>query len=241
MNDIAALTSAPQQRRRFGPGRSPLNRAQQNRGRRVHNLWYHYSPRLKRDVILRSDVEFAHFCYVEADSTVLRYELEPDPVTVVVGNETLRTQFDAFVEFRSAPPELREIKISELSLSEAECRQKTAQEAAAAKAGFRYVRLTKADLEPHAQLIRNWRCALSFQTACRDAFLTPFEDELLVAMQAKRQCTLEELLLGTNPDLKPKYLAALFGSMQDNKVQSDIAANPLCAATQLWIAEVGHV
>jgi hypothetical protein len=227
-------------KKRFGPGRSLLRKVAQTRGHRLNNLWYHYSPRLKRDVILRSDVEFAHFCYVEADPTVLRYELEPDPVTVAVGNETLRTQFDAFVEFRAAPPELREIKTSELSLSNAEHRQKTAQEAAAVQAGFRYVRLTKADLEPHAQLIRNWRCALSFQAACRSSFLTPMEDELLALMQEKRRCSLEELLLGTNPGLRSKYLAALFGSLQSAKVQSDIASKPLCAATQLWTAEAGH-
>jgi len=233
-------STAPQKRRRFGPGRSKLRSAIKARGRRIHNLWYLYSPRLKRDVVLRSDAEFAHFCFVEADPTVLRYELEPPPVTVVVGDEAMRTQFDAFVEFRGAPPELREIKTSEDSLSGNEERQRVAQQIAAAKAGFRYVRITKADLAAHAQLIRNWRCAIAFQAACREDLLTPFEDKLLTSAGTLRNCSLEELLQDTEPGLRSKYLAALFSLIQNAKLHSDIAAMPLSGATRLWTPEVGH-
>lgn len=233
-------SGAPHKTRRFGPGRSMLRTAIKARGRRIHNLWYQYSPRLKRDVILKSDVEFSHFCFLEADSSVLKYELEPAPFKVVVGNEVMHTRFDALVEFRSAPPELREIKIAESALSEAEERQRVAQEAAAAKAGVRYVRITKRDLAPHAQLINNWRCALAFQASCRDALLTPFEDELLARLHLKGNCSLEDLPQATNPALRAKYLAALFSLVQNAKISADLAAKPLCAATRIWLPEVRH-
>lgn len=232
---------APQHRRRFGPGRSFLRQAVRERGRRAHNLWYHYSPRLQRDVILKSDVEFAHFCWVEADPQVSRYQLEPPAVTVVVGTEAVRTRFDAFVEFRAAPPELREIKVAEESLSESEVKQKAAQVQAATDAGFRYVRITKQDLAPHALLIRNWRCALAHQAACRGLLLAPFEEEILAAARLSKNSSLEELLRKTNPDLRGRFLAALFGLLQTARVHSDISTKPLCAATRLWLPEVGHV
>jgi hypothetical protein len=101
----------------FGPGRSRLRQAQGARRHGLFNLWYHYSSRLQRDVVLKSDVEFAHFCWLEGDPSILRYELEPDPVIVAMGTESRRTQFDALVEFRAGRPQLREIKTDESNLS----------------------------------------------------------------------------------------------------------------------------
>lgn len=104
-------------KRVFGPGRNRLLRTQKARGHSLFNIWYHYSGRLRRDVILKSDVEFDHFCWLEGDSRVLRYELEPDPVIVDVQGEPARTQFDARVYLRDARPQLREVKDSEAHLT----------------------------------------------------------------------------------------------------------------------------
>src|ERR1700733_6337359 len=94
-------------KKRFGPGRSRLRQAQGGRRHQLFNLWYHYSSRLRCDVILKSDVEFAHFCWLEGGPSVLRYELEPAPVIVALGMESRRTQFDTLVEFRAERPQLR--------------------------------------------------------------------------------------------------------------------------------------
>lgn len=74
---MKALNASVAKRNRFGPGRSRLRKIAGERGRQSFNIWYHYSPRLRRDVVLRSDVEFEHFCFVEGDEAVSRYELEP--------------------------------------------------------------------------------------------------------------------------------------------------------------------
>src|SRR3569832_530236 len=105
-----ATTSARPTRRSFGPGRSRLRQAQGGRRHQLFNIWYHYSSRLQRDVVFCCDVEFAHFCWLEGSENISRYELEPDPVVVVVDDQPQRTQFDALVEFRDRPPQLREIK-----------------------------------------------------------------------------------------------------------------------------------
>ena len=111
----------PDSRKRgFGPGRSRLRQAQGGRRHGLFNLWYHYSPRLECDVVLRSDVEFDHFCWLEGEPNVLRYELEPPPIMVAIGEESRSTQFDTLVEFRRGRPQLREIKTDEVDLSERE-------------------------------------------------------------------------------------------------------------------------
>jgi hypothetical protein len=231
--------SAPR-KRRFGPGRSRLRQAEGARGHRLFNLWYQYSSRLRRDVVLKSDVEFAHFCWVEGDPNVRRYELEPAPAIVAVGTESQRTQFDALVELRRGPPQLREIKTSETGLTPRELAQREAQEQAAVAAGFEYVRITQADLAKHRQLIRNWRCALAYLAACRELVLETHCAELLEIAGRTRQCALEPMLQHTNPDLRPVYLAALFRCLQEARLSSDLDVNPLCAASLLWVPGGSH-
>lgn len=222
---------------RFGPGRSRLRQAQGARGGKLFNLWYHYSPRLRCDVVLKSDVEFRHFCWVEGDPAVSRYELEPEPVIITVGAQPQRTQFDALVELRSGRPQLREIKTSETSLSVRELHQREAQERAAVAAGFDYVRITQEDLDQHRQLICNWRCALAYQAACRDLVIEPHCSELIEIVTRARRVSLDEVLKYTNPDLRPVYLAALFRCLQEARLASDLDTKPLCAASLIWVSE----
>ena len=227
-------------KRGFGPGRSRLRQAQGARRHGLFNLWYHYSSRLRRDVVLKSDVEFDHFCWLEGEPNVLRYELEPAPVMVAIGEESRRTQFDAFVEFRRGRPQLREIKTDEANLSTREIVQREAQERAATTAGFEYMRITREDLAKHVQLIRNWRCALAYLAACRELVLEPHCAQLLDILQVQGRSTFELALRQTDPALRPIYLAALFRCLQEARLGSDLDAKPLSAASQVWPVEVGH-
>lgn len=233
-------SSAPQQKRKFGPGRSALRKAVQDRGKRIHNLWYHYSPRLKQDVILRCDAAFLHFCLLEADPTVVCYELDPNPIAVVLANRSLEVNFDARVEFRNAQPELRIVGPADAALDEAGRQKRAAEEAAAARSGFKFATVTAELLNAHALLIRNWRCALAYQAACRDAMLAAYTQELVEVARIRRRCSIGELLQETNPELRAEYLAALFSAIQNAELGSDIAEKPLCLNTEIWIAGVAH-
>ena len=221
----------------FGPGRSRLRQAQGERRHGLFNLWYHYSSRLQRDVVLKSDVEFAHFCWLEGDPRVLRYELEPAPVIVATGIESRQTQFDALVEFRADRPQLREITSDESNLSPREIARREAQGLAAIAAGFDYVYITRATLAKHDQLIRNWRCAIAYQAACRELVLEPQCAELAEVLRVRRHSALEDALRQTDPAARPVYLAALFRCLQDALLASDLDLNPLCATTQVWVPE----
>jgi hypothetical protein len=221
----------------FGPGRSQLRKAQSARQHGLFNLWYHYSPRLQRDVVLKSDVAFAHFCWLEGDPSVLRYELDPDPVIVASGTDSRRTQFDALVEFRTGRPQLREIRSDESKASPREVVQCEAQESAASAAGFDYLPITRAALAPHDQLIRNWRCALAFQAACRELILDPYCAEIFSILKVRRRSTIENALRQTDPVTRPIHLAALFRSLQEGVLASDLDSQPLCATTQVWVPE----
>lgn len=224
-------------RRRFGPQRSDLLDKQAARGHRHFNIWYHYSARLQRDLIFSSDAEFDHFCWLEGAPQVLTYELQPPPVTVAVGADVHRTQFDARVEFRNQPAELREVKESEEELSVREEHQREAQTIAAERAGFVYRRITRVDLDAQRQLIHNWRRALAFLAAARHLVLSPFRDELMRSFRSQPRMKVQDLLRGTDPALQSIYLAACFSALQAHLLTSDLDRAPLCMATWLTCEE----
>ena len=231
----------PDSRKRgFGPGRSRLRQAQGARRHGLFNLWYHYSSRLRRDVVLRSDMEFAHFCWLEGEPNVLRYELEPAPFMTAMADESRQTQFDALVEFRRGRPQLRGIKTDDANLSARETVRREALERAAATAGFDYMHVTQEDLASHGQLIRNWRCALAYLAACRELVLEPHCAELMNILEVQRRSNVEVALRKTDPTMRPIYLAALFRCLQEARLASDLDSKPLCAASQVWVVEVEH-
>lgn len=216
-------------RRRFGPGRNALLKAQGARGKRPNNLWLHYSPRNRKNVILRSDVEFDHFCYVEGDEEVAHYVLEPEPIIVVMEGEPCRTQFDARVELRSRKVQMREVKDSDADLDARELSQRDKQRAIATAAGFEYVRITRESLAAHRVLIDNWRCAISFLAACRSLVLEPRMSALVGRVRAAGQpLTLEQLLVDMDRSEHPVHIAALLQALQTGQLRSDLAVRPFC-------------
>jgi hypothetical protein len=219
----------------FGGRKALVQHASRQRGRGVFNIWYHYSPKLERDVVLRSDVELAHFYWLEGDPAIKAYELEPAPSLVAIGDQPQRTQFDALVHFYEGRPQLREVKTDDTQLDVREQHQREAQEKHAHAAGFDYLRVTRTTLETHQQLIQNWSRALPFIAACRAILLDAYLQEVAATLRRSPQTTIAGVLLGTNPDLRPIYLAAIFRSLQQGWLSSDLADQPLCAQTQLWL------
>jgi hypothetical protein len=191
-------------------------------------------------VILKSDVEFDHFLWLEADPSVQTYELEPEPLVLAVKDDVVRTRFDALVHLHDARPQLREVKVTEDRLDLREQRQREAQAIAAQAAGFDYVRITREDLARHRQLIANWSCALAFIAACRHLGLDAFSQELDTLIPANRRMTLEQVLQGTDPALRSIYLAALFRSIRDRRLLSNLDAAPLCEQSLIWLPDRAH-
>jgi len=232
---LAKSSSDSKGKKRFGPGSFVLLKAAQDRGRQSHNLWYHYSSRLRRDVVLKNDLAFAHFCLLEGDPRVSSYELNPEPIAVVIGHETSTIEYHALVTLRDGPPEIRMLE-SRRTLDDGTSAQGQAIERAATQAGFRCVRITAELLAPHQQLIANWRCALAFLASCRGVNLKPYATNLETRCRGLHRSTIEELLHGTNAIERPLYQAALLTCLQSSKLLSDLEEKPLCDSSLIWEA-----
>lgn len=235
-----AINDSEGARKRFGPGRNALRGAQQSRGHRLHNIWRQYSARQGHDVVLKSDAEFEHFCWLEGDPKIKSYELEPAPIIVHIDNEPHKTQFDALCYMRTGQPQLREVSESDSDLDERKLLQREVQLEAVRRSGYDYVRITRIDLDQHRMLISNWRRALAFLAACRNLVLEPLCAEVLATIKRERRCDLETLLLTTDPSARPKYIAAVFRCLQDGRLQSDLDLKALCGASIFWLPESVH-
>lgn len=230
---------SPRSRRRaFAANPSALMAAERQRGRLPYNLWYVYSPRCKRDLILRSDGELDHFFWLEGDPNVASYELESPEYIINVGDDVHKTRFDALVHLRNGKPQLREVKADddEARRSQRSEQQAEAQHAAASALGFDYVRVTRKELNAHRQLISNWRRAVACLAAARAHSLAPYRNEIRAAVQRHRRATVAQLLAGTDERREMLYWAALFASMQADELASDLATRPVCVQTQVWLS-----
>jgi hypothetical protein len=223
--------------KRFGPGRNSLLSDQQSRGRKIFNIWKQHSGRNCKDVLLKGDAEFNHFCWVEGDEEIASYQLEPDPVIVLIDNQPTRTQFDAQCVMRNGPPQLREISDNDQELDARKLVQREAQIEAARLIGYEYVRVTSKTLEEHQVLIDNWRRALRTLSQCRHLVLQPLCEEVMRIVARHAPCTLELMLGDTDIAYRTNYHAAIFQCLQRGQLRSDLNSKPLAANSLFWPAQ----
>lgn len=235
-----AASEKSRKRTHFGPTKTAILEATSSRGHMPFNLWCHFSPKLNRDVVLRGDAEFLNFLWMEADTNVANYVLEPDASIVEVADDVHKTQFDAAVYLRTGANQLREVKSGDVVPDENDVRaqhQEEAQRIAANKAGFNYVRIGASDLAQHRQLINNSLRMIPYIAAAQDLPLLPFRNEVMLALQRKGNCSIQEILNGTDPKQAPLYLAALFLQIQSHPMRSDLDSQPLTLRTRVWLPE----
>jgi hypothetical protein len=81
--------------------------SEQQRSRKNHlsNIWVFDSPKNNRRFTVESDVAFMHFILLEGDTTVLRYDPNPEGVTVITDGESKQTIPDAAVYFKDGRTE----------------------------------------------------------------------------------------------------------------------------------------
>lgn len=220
-------------RRRPGSSRSQLVAKYHARGHRLFNLWYQYSPKLDRDIILSSDAAFDHFCWLEGDPNVRTYALDPQPLSLCVDDQLMDACFDVRVELRVGRAQLRDLD----SRCDGETQSTEAKRSLAQQAGFEYLRVDRSLLRQHHQLIANWRRALSFIAAARDHQLSSFHNDLSGAMRHEPSMTIGGLLLHTEDEAQSLMLATIFRALQEGWLQSNMDEAALSRSTRIYRPE----
>lgn len=211
--------------------RGKLTSAYGQRGKYGSNLWYVYSPRTKRDWVLRSNLEYDHFVLTEADPTVKIVNYAPESITIKdEDGATGTTTFDAEVIRQDGTVEWREVK-SLYDTDSRNQRQRETQTIAARIAGVTYCRYTEEQLHTNLMLLENLRRVLAWVSAARDRSLASYQLEVAAILDARRRIVLGDLHAFGNERDFPLYLAAVMQGILDGCLASDIETYPLSEAT----------
>lgn len=211
--------------------RGQLADAYSARGRLTSKLIYTYSPRMRRDVVLKSELEYWHFVLCESDSRISSTDYAPKKEIVEVGDDVHGTIVDTVVWLKDGTVEWREIKYSDDSSVRGR-HQKEAQAAAAHKAGVAYLRLSEREIFEFPQRISNWVEVIAWLSAVRNIPTLEYDLAVRKLIKSQRLVTVEDVqALANSRPQSSCFVASAFSMLQKGEVFSDLDIRPLTSKT----------
>lgn len=144
-------------------GRAPLRASQQlraalkKRGKGVGSITYFHSAKNDRDIVLSSDLEFAHALFLEADETVRSYDVDPDRVSAYVkGRGYVGSRPDTLITRHTGRLCMVEVKYEQDKTIERVLIQADVQARAAAQLDADWAWFTDKDARHYERLINDW-------------------------------------------------------------------------------------
>lgn len=190
----------------------------------VSNIWVMDSPKNNKRFIVEGDVAFMHLILLEGDTSVLRYDADPLPVTAVVDGESRRTKLDAIVYFEEGRMEWWEFKRSPDAGPGRRGRarpQLSAQAQAAAAAGVPYRVLTEHELQNKQVLFENWLLLCAAITRARHH--STFREAKILDVRLATHGALTLAALLQDGECDPALMLALIAKLlQQGLLQTDL-------------------
>jgi putative transposase len=231
--------TSPRNRTKGINPKGPLSEASKDRGKKVYNLWYLFSPKCRSDVVLKGDAEICNLWMMELDPRVATYKIG-EPTGIATLQEGARaTIFDADIQLRGGVRELREVKpYDDLPLRSDDLRahlQKEAQEQIAASLNATYRRVGPTDFRREAALIGSAKIAVASLSAVRLHSIEPQHASLMAFMCNRSRWSAEELLGQVEWAERALLEAAVFRAIARGELLSDVAENRWGRRTQIWL------
>lgn len=220
--------------------RGLIAKAYDARGEHQNILWLHYSPKAKRDFVLSSDLEYAHFLLAESDTRIDKVDYAPGTRVARIAGETFGTVVDAEVQFKSGEVVWREVKFSE-DLAEGEANRASLQiliqQQAAKDAAVRHEVLTEKEIFACPQRIRNWHRVVAWLAAAREWALHDYALEVAALIRRLGRIEFREALALGDAEHSPLYGAALLQEVQRGSFHSDLDVRPFTARSTFHARE----
>lgn len=196
-------------------------------------LYYVYSPRSDQDWVLKGDLQWAHFLYVESDSSVKTAEYRACEHSVFIGDSASKTRFASCVTFKDDRTEYRQLwSAATLEKHTSASRLEWEEKAdAAAMVGVNYRRYTEREIFDCPQKLANWMRVIAWLAATRGRSL--YHEILTVGslIHAHGGATLAQIRdLGNGAD-QSNFVAAALRGIQSGILKADLEHTPLTANT----------
>lgn len=210
--------------------RGALAEAYAARGHHQSDLIFAYSPRMDADVILRSNLEYAHFLLAESDPFIAKIDYAPLVKVAKLAGERVATLVDAEVVDLDGAITWREVKYLrslENGLdARSELQLKIQRELAAGWAANHEI-YTEREIYENPIKIRNWNRAISWIAQAREFPLAEESREVFGLIQKKGSVSFLDVLKLGDSETASLFAAALFKLVQKGKCSGDLDQVPL--------------
>lgn len=202
-----------------------------------NNRWIAYSPKLKRNVILYSDLEYDHWVMVEATPPIKSFCEQPRRVRIQLPSGPVTTIFDMWVLWDNQSQEYREIKYRhELFKAPRESRiyrQIQAQKKWCELDGANYTVMTDEVIRANPIFLSNWKFILSNLASVRDINLSVHITNVNSLLMRNGSRSLREIESSFPAVDRSMIRASIFTLIHRGNLTAPLDAQPVNASTQI--------
>lgn len=201
-----------------------------------NNRWYSYSPKLKRDIYLFSDLEYEHWLLIESNPQIIEFCEQPLEVTGVINGKCKKSIFDMWIKFADGKQEFREIKYS-FDLNKSNVIDQIAiQSTWCNEHGFEHRVQTEDDIHGNRLLLSNLKLILKKIKQSTPSDIHRYKIKKILKENLNQKVSLGTLIYQSK--LTPDKLYALISWMIFNgEIHSDISQCHFGINTEVWINE----
>ncbi len=220
--------------------RGKLQDDYQVRGKRKYALWYVYSPKARRDLVLHGDLRYGHFLHAESDPTVACIDYLPKARVADIAGKDIGDCIDAELRLHDGTIVWRSVRsASSVDKSAAVLAnlQLLVDHRTHKDLPARLEVVTEREVYAQPERIRNWNRVLPWIAQARELPLHEYGNEVATLLHTRREIRLSDVMALGDERTQALYVAALFHGLQYGSFQSDLNEQHLSTRSRFFVRE----
>lgn len=210
-----------------------------SKGKYGSNYWETYSPKLKRDVSLYSDLEYDHWALIEGNPSVKEFCEQPERVSAYYNGKKVNSVIDMWVQYKNGVEEFIEVKYTrDLYLNNKNSlrniRQVTVQEHWCKDNGFSYKIMTEKEIRRNKILLDNLKYIIA-NVKTRESPVETDRLRVIKYISEKGRVTLKYLKLSFIEIDYSRLLEAICVLIYQGILDSNIDRKMISYDTEVWL------
>jgi len=200
-----------------------------------NNRWLSYSPKLKRDVSLFSDLEYEHWLLVESNPEIVEFCEQARVMEGFVDGKLQRSIIDMWVKYHNGKEEFLEVKYSSDLSKEKVINKIAIQKNWCDDHGFQHHVSTEENIRVNQLLLSNLKLLLKGNKQQKQVIeIDRFQIMKIMREHCPKKMLISSLIIGTQ--IPPNRLLLSVGKMiLKGEVCSNIALQHYGKNTEVWI------
>ncbi|WJQ78965.1 TnsA endonuclease N-terminal domain-containing protein [Brevibacillus brevis] len=202
------------------------------------NYWEQFSPKLKRNVRLFSDLEHDHWILIETDPNIVTFCEQPLEISVFIEGSSVKSVPDMWVRYKSGSEAFLEVKYErELHGTNPKSlrtkRQIQAQTLWCEKHGYHYEVKTDQLIRGNAIFLSNMKQMLTYLQPERD--LAKIDDFYVLGLCSDRKISIQEIYQRLEHLGKSRINETLFRLLYEEHLEANLNSSPFGLDTEVWL------